>query len=139
VVGTTVDTTIEAINTWIDDTNLLHADKRRSCAHLFEEFKYFYTKPFLEKTYFVVLDELPKPDFPELRALGFSSFIDMPANGITYKDTYYILPHILEVKRVHFHELVHVLQYALDARYSAGGEPLDIERFVQAHLQSQGD
>ena len=43
--------------------------------------------------------------------MGLSNFIDMEANGITYKNTYYILPHLESNLRLHFHELVHVAQW----------------------------
>ena len=35
----------------------------------------------------------------------------MDVAGITYKNTYYILPNAVHNLRVHFHELVHVVQW----------------------------
>lgn len=65
----------------------------------------------MEKAFYVVIDEIPKPDFAALRAMGLGDFIDMKVSGITYKNTYYLLPTSVDNLRVHFHELVHVLQW----------------------------
>lgn len=62
--------------------------------YIFDEFKGFYSLEFLQQAYFVIVDEIPKPHFPELRHLGLGDFIDMDVNGITYKNTYYVLPHL---------------------------------------------
>ena len=35
----------------------------------------------------------------------------MTVNGVTYKNTYYIIPQAAEILRLHFHELVHVAQW----------------------------
>jgi hypothetical protein len=53
---------------------------------------------------------IPKPDFLELREMNLGDFIDMDVQGITYKNTYYILPHSVNDLSLHFHELVHVAQ-----------------------------
>jgi hypothetical protein len=45
--------------------------------------------------------------------MGLVDFIDMNFNGITYKNTYYILPHAINDLRLHFHELVHVAQWEM--------------------------
>lgn len=65
----------------------------------------------LKNAYYVVVDQIPKPDFAGLREMGLGDFVDMDAAGITYKYTYYILPHVATNLRVHFHELVHVAQW----------------------------
>lgn len=66
---------------------------------------------FLETAYFVVTDDIPKPDFPELREAGLEDFIDRDLEGITYNDTYYITQSTASELRLHFHELVHVIQW----------------------------
>lgn len=102
---------IEKIEEWIHQVNKLHEPKRRSCSVFQRQFDGFYSPEFLQSAYFVIVDELPKPDYPELREAGFGSFIDMEAAGITYQDTYYVQARVSEELRLHFHELVHVLQW----------------------------
>jgi len=71
---------------------------------------------FSKNTYFVVVDQMPKPNFAGLLEMGLGDFVDMDAAGITYKNIYYILPHVATNLRVHFHELVQVAQWLeLDA------------------------
>jgi len=84
---------LDRIEQWIDNTNLVYQKRRISCAKFSDEFKGFFPNEFLQKSYYVTVNKIPKPDFPELRQMGLSTFIDMEANGITYKNTYYILPH----------------------------------------------
>lgn len=102
---------LEFLESWIDDVNKSHEPVRRSCSIFQEYFKGFYTPEFLNSSYFVVVDRLPKPDSPVLRDAGLGDFIDMDFNGITYKDTYYVLQHEAQELSLHFHELVHVLQW----------------------------
>jgi len=104
---------LDKIEKWIDQTNSYHKGQRISCGRFVEDFKGYYSESFLKQTYFVVLDDIPKIDLPELRVLGFGDFIDMPANGITYKNTYYITPSGINNLRLHFHELVHVVQWQI--------------------------
>lgn len=61
----------------------------------------------------MVVDNIPKPDFPELRQMGLGNFIDMPVDGITYKNTYYLNQVHANNLRLHFHELVHLVQWNL--------------------------
>lgn len=102
---------LDQIEQWIDQTNSIFLRERVCCDRFAREFEGFYTVPFLQKAFFVIVDQLPKPTFPELRQMGLGDFIDMEFDGITYKNTYYILPHSINNLRLHFHELVHVAQW----------------------------
>ncbi|MFB2779656.1 hypothetical protein ACE017_10835 [Shewanella mangrovisoli] len=102
---------LHQIEKWIDQTNIEYQEQRISCSKFFDEFKGFYSLEFLQQSYFVIVDTIPKPNFPELRQMGLSDFIDMEVHGITYKNTYYVLPQLASNLRLHFHELVHVAQW----------------------------
>ncbi|MCH8498802.1 MAG: hypothetical protein LAT63_10015 [Marinobacter sp.] len=97
---------------WIRQVNITHAPLRQSCVTFQDAFDGFYSPDFLASAYFVVVDRIPKPDFPELRAAGFGAFMDMEAAGITYDDTYYVQRRFVGDRGLHFHELVHVLQWS---------------------------
>lgn len=99
------------IEKWIDITNQQFEHKRKSCVYFADVFQGFFSIDFLRDAYFVVVDIIPKPDFPELRDVGLGDFLDMEVHGITYKNTYYIVPEVAENLRLHFHELVHVAQW----------------------------
>ena len=62
----------------------------------------------------------------------------MDLSGITYKNTYYLLPHVSNINRLHFHELVHVAQWeTLGASSFIGRYILEIQRngYSQAPLE----
>jgi len=102
---------LDEIEQWIDRTLADFAAHRVSCEVLLPHFSGFYSPGFLRGSYFVVVDVIPKPDFPELRQAGLGDFIDMDVHGITYKNTYFIKKGFEQSLRLHFHELVHVLQW----------------------------
>jgi len=102
---------LEQIEQWIDATNIKYKTQRISCEKFTCEFEGFYPSEFLKNAFYVVVDKIPKPDFPILREMGLGDFVDMDVAGITYKNTYYILPDAAKDLRVHFHELVHVAQW----------------------------
>ena len=121
----------DKIEKWIDQTNSDFKNQRLSCDRFAMEFKGFYPVSFLKQAYFVVVDKIPKPDFLELRQLGMGDFIDMDVDGITYKNTYYILSHVTQNLRLHFHELVYVAQWV------NLGAACFIERYI-TEIQSSG-
>ena len=104
---------LEKIELWISQTNAAYKQERKSCGIFRDQFEGFYSLDILNTSYFVVTDDIPKLDFPELRQAGFGSFIDMSVSGITYNDTYYVERKAAKELRLHFHELVHVLQWRL--------------------------
>ena len=152
---------LDKIEKWIDQTNSYHKGQRISCGRFVEDFKGYYSESFLKQTYFVVLDDIPKIDLPELRVLGFGDFIDMPANGITYKNTYYITPSGINNLRLHFHVVqwqilgaenfitrymteikefgyneapLEIVAYGLDEEYANKERIINVSNFVTEHL-----
>lgn len=120
---------IEIIEKWIDETLSRHMHKREPCAALANHFEGFYAREFLSKSYYVLVDRIPMPDLPELYEIGLDGFLEMDADGITYKDTYFIKPHLVETLDLHFHELVHV------AQWRSLGAPAFIERYIKEYMQ----
>jgi len=120
---------IEEIKEWIHQVNSSHREVRRSCAVFEEHFNGFYSPDFLKTAFFVVTDEIPKPDVPGLREAGLGDFIDMDVGGITYNDTYYVKKEAANELRLHFHELVHVLQW----------RELDTQGFIERYIREIQD
>lgn len=102
---------LELIEQWIDATLESHSDNKVSCEELLLHFNGFYPQKSLKNSFYVVVDELPKPNFPELRQAGLGAFIDKEMEGITYKNTYFIKKGYDTDLVLHFHELVHVQQW----------------------------
>ena len=105
-------TLVEEIDDWVQALNARYRNKRRSCEGFAGGLSGFYSRAFLQKAGFVVLDELPRPDSPQLRASGvLTSLTSHDIVGITFDDTYYVLRGHEHEVRLHFHELVHVAQW----------------------------
>lgn len=102
---------LEIIEEWIHQINASHEASKESCSIFQNQFSGYYSPNFLKSAHFVVVEKIPKPDFPELREAGLGQFIDTNFDGITYDDTYYIQRPAAQDLRLHFHELVHVLQW----------------------------
>ena len=58
----------------------------------------------------VVTGRVPFPPLSRMGLPEFKQMEKMPAAGITYKDTYF-LTHFDQSESLHFHELVHVVQW----------------------------
>lgn len=120
---------IDKVEEWIHQVNASHKEIRQSCSVFEEHFKGFYSPVFLETAFFVVTDVIPKPDFPELREAGLGGFIDMDVGGITYNDTYYVRQDAVNELRLHFHELVHVIQW----------QELTLQGFIERYIREIQD
>lgn len=120
---------LDKIDGWIDQTLNNYSKQMVSCERFGAQFNGFYPSEFLANSYFVAVDRLPKPDFPELRQAGFGGFIDMELDGITYKNTYFIKKGYESDIALHFHELVHVLQWQ-----NLGALPF-IQRYMEEILR----
>ncbi|WP_228739647.1 hypothetical protein [Marinobacter arenosus] len=109
---------IELVKSWIDEVNEAHKPYRQSCTVLQHQFDGFYSPELLRSSYFVIVKALPMPKMPELREAGLGDFIDIQdqLGGITYKDTYYLVPDAARDVGIHFHELVYVIQSMANAR-----------------------
>ena len=101
----------ELVEKWIDQTLKNYSNQMKSCKCFTEQFQGYYSEKFLSKCNYVVLDEVPMIDIPELRKAGLSKFIDMEFTGITYKNVYFIQSGFENEHAMHFHELVHILQW----------------------------
>jgi len=104
---------LDFLESWIDDVNYSHLAVRRPCSTFQRQFRGFYSPELLDASYYAIVDALPLPDLPELREAGLGDFIanQNQFDGITYKDTYYLLPKAADDVSIHFHELVHVIQW----------------------------
>ncbi|MFT3782674.1 MAG: hypothetical protein QM790_11725 [Nibricoccus sp.] len=80
------------------------------------------------------MKQVPTPPLSQLGAKGFEELEFLDAAGITYLDTFFIDERYAGVESLHFHELVHIIQWRLlrpqrfVAAYADG-----IERFGYRH------
>lgn len=102
---------INELEKWVVQTNNTYAKHRKSCSIFREQFRGYYSPVFLSSVYFVVVEKIPRPDMAGLSDAGLDDFLNINVAGITYGDTYYVHRQTAHHLRLHFHELVHVLQW----------------------------
>jgi hypothetical protein len=99
---------------WVERTNAIYQEGSKSIKdyHLPHVALYF-PDELLNKVHIVPIDQLP---IPHLSLLGFKELTDFEqadSRAITLDQMYYIKPSCVEDEKIHFHELIHVLQWQI--------------------------
>lgn len=122
------------VRAWIDRTLAARVAQARAVAALgFRRLGSYYSAAFLASASVVVTAaRVPVPPLASMGLAGFSDFEQLDAAGITYLSTYFVQTGYERDESLHFHELVHVVQW----------QHLGPERFIMAyalgHLLSGG-
>lgn len=99
---------------WIQETLAAHAAMARPVASLnFPRLPHYFSPETLAAAKVVAVDVVPLPPLTALGLVQFADFERMDANGITYVDTFFVQADLVADERLHFHELVHVVQWSL--------------------------
>lgn len=102
------------ISGWIKQTLAEHASAARPVASLgFKHLADYYAAPLLASSRAVIVSRVPMPPLSAMGLDRFRDFEQMDAGGITYLDTYFVRADHAHVESLHFHELVHVVQWRL--------------------------
>ena len=97
---------------WIQQTLDAHAAERRPVASFkFPRLPYYFSSELLDSASVVSADHLPVPPLSALGLREFADFENQPISGITYLDTYFLQRRAATEESLHFHELVHVVQW----------------------------
>jgi hypothetical protein len=100
------------VRDWIVNTLAASASTARSAASFnFPRLPIFYSNDLLGRAKVVFVDKCPVPPLSALGLNQFAEFENMNVSGITYLDTYFVVWHEAERESLHFHELVHVVQW----------------------------
>jgi hypothetical protein len=112
------------VRSWIDRTLVEHSIRTRSVASYgFPRLGAFYSTDFLNSAKVVEVERVPVPPLSALGLTGFGEFEGGNYAGITFLDTYFVQSGEALRESLHFHELVHVVQW----------QHLGAERFVMAY------
>jgi hypothetical protein len=97
---------------WIQQTLDAHADESRTVASFkFSRLAHYFSAGILKTASVVPADRLPVPPLAALGLREFADFENQPISGITYIDTYFLQRAAATDESLHFHELVHVVQW----------------------------
>jgi hypothetical protein len=109
---------------WIARTLDAHARSARPVASQgFSRLPLYFGQELLAVAKFVVVERVPLPPLTELGLSEFAAFERADSDGVTYLDTYFVRRSRASEERLHFHELIHVIQWRL----------LGPERFLSAY------
>jgi hypothetical protein len=114
---------------WIRATLAAHAPDARSVASAgFARLPSCFSEELLASAKFVAVDRVPTPPLAALGLSRFAAFELGDPDGITYLDTFFVRRGRATDEELHFHELIHVVQWRLLgpekflAAYAAGLE-----------------
>jgi hypothetical protein len=79
----------------------------------FSRLPLYFTEKTLASTKVVLVDQLPMPPLSSMGLVRFADFERGNFDGITYIDTIFLKPTQSNNENMHFHELVHVIQWRL--------------------------
>src|SRR2546426_9860255 len=112
------------VDNWIGAALAAHAGTARPVASCgFPRLPLYFTAETLASAKVVIMDRLPVPPLSSWGLTQFASFERGDPDGITYLDTCFLKPHQSKNEAIHFHELIHVIQWRV----------LLAERFLLSH------
>jgi hypothetical protein len=99
---------------WIQQTIEVYKPKTRSVASLgFQRLPQYFSPELLAYAKVTYVDVVPTPPLSQLGLNQFADFENMGKGGITLLDTFFISQEMQTDETIHFHELVHVIQWKL--------------------------
>jgi hypothetical protein len=99
---------------WIQQTLSSHTPKARVVASLgFRRLPQYFSPELLAYAKVVYVEVVPAPPLSQLGLNQFTDFENINACGITYLDTFFARLEARHDESLHFHELVHVIQWKL--------------------------
>jgi hypothetical protein len=99
---------------WIDATLRAHAgDAQTIVSRGFPRLPLYFNADTLKTAKVVLVDQLPVPPLSSWGLTRFADFERGNFNGITYLNTFFIKPDDVRNETIHFHELIHVVQWRI--------------------------
>ena len=99
---------------WIDSTLRAHAgDAQTIVSRGFPRLPLYFNADTLKTAKVVLVDQLPVPPLSSWGLTRFADFERGNFNGITYLNTFFIKPDDVRNETIHFHELIHVVQWRI--------------------------
>ena len=100
------------VKKWIVHTLAEHdAQKQPVAAANFEKLERFYPAGFLQRVQRVIVDRCPVPPLADTGTSQLSEIENWDLKGIPWENTIFIRRDLAEWDAVHFHELLHIVQW----------------------------
>jgi hypothetical protein len=119
-----LQTRLPAIRKWIDTLVEEHRPAARPLASFgFTRLAHYFDAETLKRASVIEVDIVPKPPLTALGLHQFSDFEQLNSAGLTYGDIYFVVRARANDESLHFHELVHTIQW----------HNLGVDRFILAY------
>ena len=100
------------VQAWIQKTLTAHEkDAQPITSMRFVRLPLYFDHTLLETTKFIPIDRVPMPPLSAMGLSRFAAFEQGDFNGVTYLDRYFIKRTLVTEEALHFHELIHVIQW----------------------------
>jgi hypothetical protein len=108
----TLQARLPAIRKWIDTLVEEHRPAARPLSSYgFPRLAHYFDAQTLQRAAVVEVDVIPKPPLTALGLHQFSDFEQLNGAGLTYGDIYFVARARADDESLHFHELVHTIQW----------------------------
>ena len=105
------------LRAWIQKTLEFYEENAKPVASMhFVRLPLYFDPSLLETAKFIAIDRLPMPPLSAMGLSRFAVFEQGDFNGIAYLDRYFIKQTVVTEEAIHFHELIHVIQWRLLGR-----------------------
>jgi hypothetical protein len=102
------------LRAWIQETLEFYENNAKPVASMhFVRLPLYFGHSLLETTKFIAIDRLPMPPVSAMGLSRFAVFEQGDFSGITYLNRYFIKQTVVTEEAMHFHELIHVIQWRL--------------------------
>jgi hypothetical protein len=99
---------------WIEKTLAFYEKNAQPVISMhFMRLPLYFGHRLLEIVKFVAIDRVPMPPLTAMGLSRFAAFEQGNFDGITYEDRYFIERSVATEESLHFHELIHVIQWRL--------------------------
>jgi hypothetical protein len=108
------DGAFPAVLDWIQQTLLAHKNRTRPIASKnFKRLPLYFSGTQIAAAKFVIVERVPVPPLSSIGLTQFKEFERGDYDGVTYLDTYFLKRAGADDEGLHFHEMIHVVQWRL--------------------------
>lgn len=119
-----LQTRLPVIRKWIETTAAEYRPAARPLSSYgFTRLAHYFDAETLKRASVIEVDVVPKPPLTALGLHQFSDFEQLNGAGLTYGDIYFVVRARANDESLHFHELVHTIQW----------HHLGVDRFILAY------
>ncbi|MBF0523148.1 MAG: hypothetical protein HQL24_08850 [Candidatus Omnitrophica bacterium] len=103
---------LPTVKNWIIDYVKEHSLESKTVSEFgFSRLLQYFPKTILDTARVVIIDKVKMIPLSQLGIPWFGDFESMDAIGVTYMNTYFVNKNYVNQESIHFHELVHIVQW----------------------------